>query len=315
MSELTTLTCPLCESYQLDDYRIIGYGSQAEGGIRDFPVLRCRLHGIEFADARPLASPDPDPKGSLDRLYGTDTKSQLRYIDFMDRIEAIVGSAGGRLLHDVGCGNGQLVFEARRRGWRVQGSDIIPAVKAELEANGVRCLIGTLSDLPADPNSCDVVTSFCVLPHHLTDSRADMNSCWMMLRPGGWLILQIPDNGLYRRFGKFLYHALLPWRPLKFSRFLLANLYGPGGHQFAFTRKNLAHYLYRYGFKQVIFRSYYPSARYALARFRSKALWFRVAAAIALGLLKLTGRAFGLPNHCIAYARKPNGDRTNLGMR
>jgi 2-polyprenyl-3-methyl-5-hydroxy-6-metoxy-1,4-benzoquinol methylase len=86
----------------------------------------------------------------------------------MNRVEAIVGPANGRILHDVGCGTGSLIFEARRRGWRVQGSDIVPGVKQRHRKNGIRCLIGTLSDLSIPDEFCDVVTSFCVLPHHLT---------------------------------------------------------------------------------------------------------------------------------------------------
>jgi SAM-dependent methyltransferase len=240
----TTLACPLCESHRPDDYKFVGYGSQADG-VREFQVLRCRVHGVEFADALPKPCVDSKQKAGLDYCYGDPNEPNLRYMDFMDRLEAVTGPAGERLLHDVGCGNGQLMFEARRRGWRVQGNDIVSGVKGDLEKNGITCFIGSLSELPLESGTCDVLTSFCVLPHHLPDPRADMHMCHRVLKPGGWLVLQIPDNGLFRRTGKLLYHALLPGRPLQFSKFVLANLYGPGGHQFAYKRKNLAQYVRR----------------------------------------------------------------------
>ena len=125
-----------------------------------------------------------------------------------------------------------------------------------------------------------------------------------ILKPGGWFVLQLPANGLFRRVGKALYCVYWPWGASAFSRFVLGNLYGPGGHQFAYTHDNLNEYLLKCGFVEVRFVPYYPASRFTLMRFEMKPLWFRGAAFLAVSLLNVAGRAVGLPNHAIAYARK-----------
>lgn len=295
----------MCNSHASSDYSVVGYGSQPEG-VPHFPVLRCRRHGVEFADALP-AAPAPKTKvaaelNSLVALYGSDPNQLTpRYVEFMDRVEAIVGAPNGGVLHDVGCGVGHLLFEARRRGWQVQGSDIAMGVKEGIERNGIHCLIGSLSNLEIPGESCDVVTSFCVLPQHLVEPTPDMLAVARMLKPGGWFVLQFPDNGPFRRVSKITYRI---FGDSPISRRTIANVYGPGGHQFAYTRKNLEQYLSMCGFNDIIFQSYSGSPKCTLSRFHRKPLWYRASAAVAVYTLKFTGDVVGIPNHSILFARK-----------
>jgi SAM-dependent methyltransferase len=303
----TILSCPMCNSHEWGDYSVVAFGSQAHGGVPHFAVLRCRRHGVEFADAFPAAAEPASEEASgdvesLTALYGDDPNRTFpRYVQFMDRVEAIVGPGSGAVLHDVGCGMGHLLFEARRRGWRVQGSDIAPGVKLGIERQGVNCYIGSLSNLRIPSESCDVVTSFCVFPHHLAESRPDMVAVARMLKPGGWFVLQFPDNGPFRKTTKLMYRVLGDSR---ISNRIVANVYGPGGHQFAYTRKNLGEYLAMCGFKSIVFQSYSGSPKCALTRFRQKPLWYRASAAIVVHGLKVIGEVFRIPNHSIAFARK-----------
>ncbi len=308
------LCCPMCRSYLPKDYVVVGYGSQP-GGVPLFPVLRCRRHGVEFADAfsddqqskmtstaLTATQPTSVDVANLSVCYGDDPAAiSPRYFEFMDRVEAITGPAEGRLLHDVGCGLGNLVFEAKRRGWRVQGNEIVPGVREGLERSGIRCFIGSLSGLDIETSSCDVVTSFCVLPHHLAEPTPDMLAVARMLKPDGWFVLQFPDNGLFRRMGKLMYKVLGDSR---LTRHVMANLYGPGGHQFAWTRNNLRQYLSLCGFTDVTFQSYSGTPGITLARFRSTPAWYRACAAAAVYGLKFGGDILGIPNHSIAFARK-----------
>ena len=293
----------MCNSHELNDYTVVGYGSQPPpDGIRGYRILRCREHGVEFADALPGPKKEALEVGVLTVYYGGDpTQSSPRYVDFMGRLEAVVGPATGRLLHDVGCGMGNLLCEARRRSWQVQGSDVASGVKAGIEKIGIRCLIGSVSELNIASGSCDVVTSFCVLPHHLADPAADMIAVARILKPGGWFVLQFPDNGTFRKASKLLYRL---FGDSYLSRRLIGNLYGPGGHHFAYTRKNLKEYLSGLGFKETIFQSYAGSPKITLARFRAKPPWYRLSAAAAVYSLKILGEVLGSPNHSIVFARK-----------
>jgi SAM-dependent methyltransferase len=308
----TTLSCPICESHQPDDYSIVGYGSQPPGGVTHFAVLRCRRHGVEFADALPMAQGHDTAasKINLTAMYGEDPrKSSPRYVEFMDLVEAVVGSRTGGTLHDVGCGVGHLLFEARRRGWEVQGSDIVSGVKSGLDRNGINCFIGSLSNLEIPSETCDVVTSLCVLPQHLTEPTPDMVAVARILKPGGWFVLQFPDNGTFRRVGRMVSRVLGDY---SISRQIMANLYGPGGHQFAFTRKNLEEYLSMFGFKEIIFQPYSGSPKCTLARFRERPILYRAAASIGVHGLRIAGEVLRIPNHSIAFARKTGRRQSNL---
>jgi len=312
----TTLACPICKSREISAYAIVGEGSQ-RNGVETYRVLRCRAHGVEFADAVPVDSAsDAARKGSLDRTYGTlDEGTKARYADFMDRVERVVGAAPGRL-HDVGCGNGQLLYEARRRGWQVQGNDLVGGVRSGLEQRGIAFYHGSLAQLSPSPESCDVVTSFCVLPHHLVEPDPEMQAAYAMLKPGGWLVLQLPDNGTLRLAGKALYALLAGFRP-RTARWILANLYGPGGHQYAFNPTNITEYLEKIGFAEIIIEPYYPAVGPTLARFQSAGLSTRLAASASVRSLRLLSRISGLPNHMIAFAKKSrrNSPSSVLGKK
>lgn len=300
----TTVACPICKSRKISAYSIVGEGSQ-QNGVESYRVLRCRAHGVEFADAVPVYACDAERKASLDKMYGPlGDGANVRYVDFMNRVERVVGAMRGRL-HDVGCGNGQLLYEARRRGWWVQGNDLVEAVRTDLEQRGIPFYHGSLTQLSLSPESCDVVTSFCVLPHHLVEPDAEMQAAYAMLRPGGWLVLQLPDNGTLRRAGKSLYALLAGFRP-RTARWILANLYGPGGHQYAFNRTNITEYLKKIGYGQIFVESYYPALGPTLARFQSAGLSTRLAASAGVRSLRFLGRISRLPNHMIAFAKKPS---------
>jgi SAM-dependent methyltransferase len=298
------LVCPICDSSNPDDYELLGYGTHDDGSA-PFPLVRCRRDAIEFANALPVSQAQDAPQAALDQLYGAAGEPSGRYIDFMNQVEAIVGPAGGRTLHDVGCGNGQLLLEALRRGWRVQGNDIVPSVRARIEAHGVRCFTGQLSELPLQGESCDVVTSFCVLPHHLVRPTPEMIAVHQMLKPGGWLILQLPVSGPMRVVLKAIGRVALPWGPTRLSRFMLGNICNPGGHQFAFTQQTVARYLRQRGFTDILSMPYRLPRRYTLARFTEYPWWVRTLASLAVGLLQLIARSCRMPNHSLVFARKP----------
>ena len=51
MAEL--LGCPVCESCRRGDYSLVGVASQPGDGVKNYEVLRCRIHGVEFCNVLP----------------------------------------------------------------------------------------------------------------------------------------------------------------------------------------------------------------------------------------------------------------------
>jgi SAM-dependent methyltransferase len=90
---------------------------------------------------------------------------------------------------DVGCGEGWLVRELRRRVPHVVGIDpdgcSIGAARAEDDQDGTEYLLGDFFTWPFEPASFDMVTAVASL-HHL-DEEAALPRMAELLRPGGVL--------------------------------------------------------------------------------------------------------------------------------
>ena len=117
----------------------------------------------------------------------------------------------GRLL-DVGAGRGDLGVVLGERGWRVTALDPSPDACAEAEARGVEAERGTL--LEAEPRlagDLDVV-AFQHSLEHVSEPAADLEAARRLLRPGGAVLVTLPNFGSWqrRRFGTDWFHLDLP---------------------------------------------------------------------------------------------------------
>jgi 2-polyprenyl-6-hydroxyphenyl methylase/3-demethylubiquinone-9 3-methyltransferase len=113
---------------------------------------------------------------------------------------AVAAEPGSRVL-DVGCGDGRLVGELAQAGVCVTGADpsriaieraraAVPSVPFEQ--------IGAAGRLPFDDGRFDKVTCVHVL-QHVDDTQQLMSEMRRVLRPGGLLVVAVPNNGrVYR---------------------------------------------------------------------------------------------------------------------
>jgi SAM-dependent methyltransferase len=116
----------------------------------------------------------------------------------------------GRLL-DVGCGRGDLGAALIARGWEVAGVDPSEGAVASARARGVDAQAGTLETVDFEDESFDAV----VMRHsleHLPDPIGDLKRIHRLLKPGGLLVVSLPnfDSWERRRFGSAWFHLDLP---------------------------------------------------------------------------------------------------------
>ncbi|MBI4575103.1 MAG: class I SAM-dependent methyltransferase [Planctomycetes bacterium] len=108
-------------------------------------------------------------------------------------LEQLPVAATGRLL-DVGCGNGAFLraFHARSPGWRLVGTELGSRRRAEVL--GVPGVEGFHVGLPEEaPGEFDVVVLIHVL-EHLSEPVRTLGRLRAKLRPGGRVVVEVPDH-------------------------------------------------------------------------------------------------------------------------
>ncbi|TDW96481.1 class I SAM-dependent methyltransferase [Dinghuibacter silviterrae] len=117
------------------------------------------------------------------RAYTLQSKRKL--------VERASGKKAGDLL-DIGCGTGAFLHTMQTAGWTVKGLE--PDAGAREKAASLYGLtvqpVHELFDLP--PASCDVITLWHVL-EHVHDLKAYVDQFRKLLKPGGTLIIAVPN--------------------------------------------------------------------------------------------------------------------------
>ena len=163
------------------------------------------------ADQTPPQQPLPNLAGGMPA-----TANQL-ILERRRRLVLPFLPAGGGHLVDFGCGNGAQSLVLAEHCGRVTGVDVnevfLTDFRAAIGAAGrertVQALLLADGRIPLADGAADVVTSFTVL-EHVPDERAALAEMHRVLRPGGVLIVSVPNRWwIFETHGCDL--PLLPW--------------------------------------------------------------------------------------------------------
>ncbi|MGH7867532.1 MAG: class I SAM-dependent methyltransferase [Candidatus Dormibacteraceae bacterium] len=173
-----------------------------------FQIAHCAACGFD------VTSPQPDeehigayyPAG----YYGNpgtrrfpapiEVLQKAMYAQRVRMVERVWGNKHGRVL-DVGCGRGLLLQAFRRRGWEVRGTELSePAARYALEVAHVPVDIGRVEEIGFPAEHFDAITIWHVL-EHIHDPRVVLNEANRILKPGGVLLIGVPNfSGFEARF-------------------------------------------------------------------------------------------------------------------
>ena len=174
---LVRVPCPLCGN--ADSHPI-----HRENG---FDVSRCASCGFVFVNPRPR---EEDLPAFYRKYYPPESEEAWAvlmrriFADARDRVLTL--GPRGRVL-DVGCGMGHFLSLFDGSGWTAVGVDVAGRAR-----NGLDIRSGRLEDQRFDDRSFDAVTLFYLL-EHLPDPAATLRHVHRILRPGGLVLIRVPD--------------------------------------------------------------------------------------------------------------------------
>lgn len=165
-----------------------------------------------------------DGKRSLfEKLYHTVKQKALR-----DKIKLIEGFQPGKgKILDIGAGTGDFLVMAKSKGWEIVGLEPSPKARAIAQAKGVTFL-KELSQMPN--HSADVITMWHVL-EHVPDVEAQIIELKRILKPGGTIIIAVPNFKSYdaQYYGKHWAAYDVPRHLWHFSKSSIKLLFGKQG--------------------------------------------------------------------------------------
>ncbi len=217
----------------------------------NFPLFRCTSCGCVFQHPLPEASTlekfypqeywwsEEQKRPSLpSRLF---LKLEKIYREFVvaDHVRYLDSCAGksltdGKLLLDIGCGSGTFLHVAQSRGFVPHGMDIsAQAVEIANRQYGFPARQGEIGKNVWNGQQFDFVTMFHVLEHH-PDPRLAVKFAGALLKPGGMLIIQVPNiSSLQARlFGNFWYGLDVPRHVINYTPEALGFLLRDMGFEF-----------------------------------------------------------------------------------
>ncbi len=219
---------------------------KGRAGYNDF-VVSGRSYAIKFCQRCKIGKTVPFPdEAELRAVYSSeqyredDGKRFLTPIEWMvhalrifrcRRVERC--SEKGRVL-DIGCGRSDFLSVMAGRGWEVTGLEMNErAADYAKDALGLDVRVGTLKDQRFPNDHFDAVTLWHVF-EHFRDPALLLKECRRILKPGGLLVVAIPNRASLqaRLTGNGWFHLDVPYHLYHFSLGNLKKLIGKGGFKY-----------------------------------------------------------------------------------
>lgn len=186
----------------------------------EFTVVKCRTCGLMRTNPRPTPETMgfyyPDDYGPYhgtrvgraklsDDVLPAWKRLALRIFRFNTQCLPILPP--GRML-EIGCASGSFLHRMAREGWEAEGLEFSEKAAESARSLGHIVHTGSLEKALEPAKSYDMVVGWMVL-EHLHDPVPALQKLHRWTRPGGWLVVSVPDAGaLEFRIFKDAWYAL-----------------------------------------------------------------------------------------------------------
>ncbi len=203
---LEDLGCPL--DCPRSDETILTGRDLINGLPGTFTIVRCRTCGLMRTNPRPTPGSMgffyPDDYGPYlgtqvhttaprRKLFASLRKVARKLFEF--NTTRLPKLPAGRML-EVGCASGTFLHQMAAKGWQVEGIEFSPKAAAAARALGYPVHAGSLETAPAPAEPFDLIVGWMVL-EHLHDPVLALKKLNAWMKPGGWLVLSVPNAGAF----------------------------------------------------------------------------------------------------------------------
>lgn len=196
--EIEEMSCPLCASGRVAARRRLA--AIIRSVFTRSTVATCRSCGLSFMSPLPH---DSDLNGVYEEEYfqaysgfgiAMPAQSELPPARYRERLRKVQQQTGVGELLEVGPGNGAFLNFAQQSGWRVIGIETSRyAAQQAATRYGLDIRCGTLATANLSDDSFHIVHMSHVL-EHLTDPIGSLKAVYRKLKPGGALIIEVPNE-------------------------------------------------------------------------------------------------------------------------
>lgn len=277
--------------YELDEFRVVrclGCGLVSLAVSPDRRAIE-DMYGQEYFSER--------KEYFFDESAQEETKDLIEasHRNFSEGLSLISQYAPGRRLLDFGCAVGKFLSLAKAGGWHVTGVDISDfAVSHCRRALGLDAYCGPLNEIAFPSEEFDVVTMWDVI-EHLADPVAELREVNRILRPGGVVLIDTPnEDSLLRSLARIIYSST-------------------GGFA-KYPIKKLYHRFHLYYFNRTTLRKSFEKSGFEIIHMTSRPIpdvkgRARAVERLLVDTISIPERALGRGYELVAVARKSNGTR------
>lgn len=213
--------CPL--GCTLDDEIVLTGRDRLNGLPGEFTVIRCKTCGLMRTNPRPTPETIglyyPDTYGPYQFTKVTEDRKLNKPRPVWKRLvtqifefntERIPAINPGKML-EIGCASGSFMHCMAKTGWDVEGIEFSPQAAEAARSLGHPVYTGSVETAPEPKQPYDLVVGWMVL-EHLHDPILSLKKLHRWTKPGGWLVVSVPDAGAleFRIFKHNWYGLHLP---------------------------------------------------------------------------------------------------------